>query len=252
MSGVNFSGGFSSSNDYSSLFASLNSGTKNSTAAPSNNLFADWASIQNGSYGKLTKAYYGKHSQSVDMDEDEVKTAVRTNNSLKAEHTDLRKAISDIRDAESVFTDKIKTKDANGNEVEDYDYDKIYKLLKSFADSYNGTLDKGVESDNKTILRNTLQMTHMTSTHSKLLSSVGITVGSDNKMTVSEADVKKASMTALKTLFVGMGSYAESIDNNASNIISAVDRDNNKLSNYTANGTFSSSASVGNIYDGSY
>lgn len=46
--------------DYSALFSSLNGGKSTGIGGGSYSL-ADYASIKNGSYGKLMKAYYGKN-----------------------------------------------------------------------------------------------------------------------------------------------------------------------------------------------
>ena len=51
--------------DYSMLFSSLSSNASAKTSGSINfygNFFADYASIKNGSYGKLLKAYYTKQS----------------------------------------------------------------------------------------------------------------------------------------------------------------------------------------------
>jgi len=250
MSGMNISG-LASSDSYSSLFDSLS--TSSSSSSGSSSLLTDWASIKNGSYGKLTKAYYtkGSGSQST-IDTDEAKTLIKSNSLLKSDVSGLRSSISDIMNSESLFTNKVTGKDSDGNETSDYDRDKITKALKSFVSAYNSVVESGSESDNTTILRNTLAMTTLTSKNSNLLDSVGITIGENNKLSVNEETLKKADISELKSLFSGYGSYVSSIDANASNIINAVNVENNKLSNYTSAGAYAQTGSVGNIYDGSY
>ena len=47
---------YNSNVDYSALFG----GTSNSSSLGGTNILSDYASIKNGSYGKLLKAYYAK------------------------------------------------------------------------------------------------------------------------------------------------------------------------------------------------
>ena len=240
-----------SSTDYSSLFNSLNTSSSSSTG--SSNLLADWASIKNGSYGKLTKAYYGSPSTSkASVDSEEAKKTIKANSSLKSDVSKLKSSISGLVDSKTLFTDKVSNKDENGNVTEDYDRDSISKAIKSFVNDYNSVINAGAESNNNTVLRNTLSMTTLTAKNSDLLADVGISIGEDNKLSVNEETLKTADISKLKSLFSGVGSYASSIDANATNIINAVNVENNKLSNYTSAGTYADTGAIGNIYDGTY
>lgn len=246
MAGIN---NISSSNDYSSLFASLS--TTDSSNSSSSSFLTDWASIKNGSYGKLTKAYYGKNN-APSIDKEEATKQIKTNTSLKGDASGLESAVNSLTSSKSLFEEKITKKDADGNEIEDYDYDKIYSMVKSFVDNYNSVIKAGADSDNKTILRNTLQMTKLTSSNSNVLSSIGITVGKDNTLSLDETAAKKANISGYKSLFASAGAYGDMIGVNASNIVKAVNAENNKLSNYTSDGTYSSTDYVGKLYDGNY
>ena len=248
MSSINFSN-LSSNNDYSSLFASMNANSSNNNVG-SGNLLSDWASIKNGSYGKLTKAYYRKNAADA-IDSDDAKKTVKSNNILKADADNLKAAVSEISGSSALF-EKVLTKDADGNEVEDYDRDKIVKALKKFVDGYNSVIKAGAESDNVTVLRNTMNMTSATSANEKMLSSIGITIGEGNKLSLDEEKVKSANVGSIKVMFSGNSSYADSIGVKASNILNAINVENNKLSNYTAKGAYSSAGATGKIYDGTY
>lgn len=250
MSSINFSnmGG----SDYSALFGSLSTNNNNSAAGTSN-LLADYASLKNGSYKKLAKAYYQKTEKGTSTEQkDEIKKEIKDNKVLQSGADALKETLDKMTDSKSLFNDKIETTDADGNKKLDYDYDKIKKSLKSFVEEYNKIIDKGAESDQKAVLRNTLNMTKMTSKNSNLLSRVGISIEEGNKLSFDEEEFKNAPITTLRTLFSGTGSYADSVAVMAKNISNAAAYENNKLSNYTANGTYSYNANVGNIYDGSY
>ncbi|MBR4169014.1 MAG: hypothetical protein IKR47_04745 [Lachnospiraceae bacterium] len=212
-------------NDYSSLFDSLY-GTSSSQNVSSMNFLSDWASVKNGSMAKLSKAYYAKNSEKAEKaDASEIKEAMQANNRIKSDAETLKKSVENIKDVDD---------------------------LKQFVEDYNAMIKSGGDSDNKSVLRNTLSMTQMVSKHSTLLGDLGITIGEDNKLTLDEETAGKADKSVWKSLFSGVGSLGDMIGAKASGIVNAVNTENNKLSNYTQSGTFAGTGSVGNIYDGSY
>ena len=248
------SGMSSGSTDYQALFGNL-SASASKSAPSSNNLLADYASIKNGSYAKIAKAYYGKTSGSkktAAATKEEAAATIKSNNSVKAAADSLKSSISALTDSKSLFTDKVETTDKDGKKTTDYDYEKIYQAVKSFVDDYNKVIKEGGESDNKSILRNTLSMVNATKKNSTLLSDVGVTINEDNTLSLDKDTIKKANIHDLRSMFSGMGSYAESLSSKASSISNKANYENNKLSNYTAGGTFSAADAVGNIYDSSY
>ena len=54
-------------------------------------------------------------------------------------------------------------------EVEDYDWDKITKAVKSFVEEYNDVVKEAGESNTKDVLRNASWMTGMTDKNSNML-----------------------------------------------------------------------------------
>lgn len=245
ISGINFG-----TNDYSELFDSLSN--TSSQKSSSSNFLADYASIKNGSYAKLTKAYYNKNSGSNAVAEEGVSDRVKSNTEVQTHADALKSSANSLVNSKTLFTKKVETKDNDGNTTTDYDYNKIYKVLKSFVDDYNSVIKAGGESDNNSVLRNTLSMTRMTKENKNLLEDVGITINDDNTLSIDEEAVKKANINDLKSLFGGVGSYADSIATKASNISYKAAYENNRLSNYTGSGAYSTVGSVGNIYDSSY
>ncbi len=236
--------------DYSELFDSLS--TKSSEGSSSSNFLADYASIKNGSYAKLTKAYYGKTSGSSTVTKEKATEKIKSNSEVKTNADALKSSSNALVESKTLFSNKVEKTDQDGNKTADYDYEKIYKALKSFVDDYNSVIKSGGESENNSVLRNTLSMTKMTKENKDLLGAVGITINEDNTLSVGEETVKKANMNDLKSLFSGVGSYAYSIATKASNISYRAAYENNKLNSYTASGAYLATDSVGNIYDGSY
>ena len=236
----------SSSSSYSDLFSSLTTSSSDSSSS----LLSDWASIKNGSYAKITKAYYAKEDSTSTVDSDEAKATIKANTTLKSDVTSTKTALEALS-ASSLY-EKVDKKDADGNVTTDYDWDKIGKKLQSFVDSYNEIIESSVDSDNNRILRNTLSMTNITKANSNLLSDIGITVNDDNTLSLDTDALKEANINDLKSLFLGSGSYADQIDSRASELVNQINIENNKLSNYTSAGTYVNVNAVGNIYDGTY
>lgn len=247
---ASISGIYSGTTDYSELFDSLS--TNSSENSSSSNFLADYASIKNGSYAKLAKAYYGKTSGSSTVTKEAAAEKIKSNSQVKTNADALKSSANALADSKTLFSNKVETTDKDGNKTTNYDYEKIYKALKAFVDDYNSVVESGGESENNSVLRNTLSMTKMTKENQKLLGAVGITIKEDNTLSIDEETVKKANMNDLKSLFSGVGSYADSIATKASSISYKAAYENNKLNSYTASGTYSATGSVGNIYDGSY
>lgn len=251
MAGINSLGMMSKLNTYSSLFGTSVS-NNTSTDDTSASLLSNWASIKNGSYGKLTKAYYNKNPEkAVAQFKDEANALLKKNNGT---NTDASKLVADVKaisDNKKLFNE-VKSTDAEGTVTTDYDRKAIGDAVKNFVKDYNAVLDSGVQSDNSTVLRNTLHMTNTTNVNSNLLSDVGINVGLDNKLSIDDEKLASADVSKLKTLFSGNASYASMVGANASNIMNAISYENNKLSNYTAGGSYEMLGMVGSLYDGTY
>lgn len=239
----------SSQVDYSSLFGAASTSSSSGTDS---SLLTDWASIKNGTYGKLTKAYYGKQDTKASSteSEDKIKETIKANSSIKSDSSSLRTAASAL--SKDSLYEKVEKKDADGNVTSDYDRDKIYKNLKSFADAYNSVIKSSVDSDNNRVLRNALSMTKNAKANANLLSDIGITINEDNTLSVDESKVKEANISDIKSLFKGAGSFADQIDSRASEIINQINYENNKLSNYTSAGAYDAAYIVGSNYDGNF
>ena len=223
---------YNSNVDYSALFG----GTSNSSSLGGTNILSDYASIKNGSYGKLLKAYYAK--------QDAEKTAGTGDTSqkltlMKTSADSLKKSADALNVSSLWEKKKIKKKDektGEETEVEDYDWDAITKKVKSFIDDYNDVVKEAGESNTKDVLRNASWMTGMTDKTSHLLSKIGITIGKGNKLELDEDELKKADISSLKTVFTGYNSFAGKTAQKAACISNAANR---ASATYTNNGTYS-------------
>lgn len=242
--------------DVSYLFSSLGSGA---SGVANSNFLSDYASIKNGSYAKLMKAYYSECAS------DSVKSVVKNNKTASAAMTseetkayarvqttsDALKESADALLGKSLFekTD-IVTTDENGVEatVKGYDTEEIYKALNSFVTSYNSVISAAGETDNSTVARRVANMTNETAANQKALSNIGVSVNKDGTLSLDKDAFMQADMAKVKSLFSGAGSYGYQVSAQASLINYAADNAITRGSSYGGNGSYSYNFSNGNLF----
>ena len=156
----------------------------------------------------------------------------------------LKKSADALNDSSLWGKKKIKKKDEKTGkeiEVEDYDWDKITKAVKSFVEDYNDVVKEAGESNTKDVLRNASWMTGMTDKNSNMLAKIGITIGKGNKLELDEDALKQADISSLKTVFTGYNSFVSKISQKATGISNAANR---ASATYTNNGTYSKTDSL--------
>lgn len=241
--------------NYSYLFSGLSS----SNGSANMNFLSDYASIKNGSYGKLMKAYYGKNSSSVSS-----LVNSKTNSTSSEETKSLAKVQSstdDLKESadallatgkDSLFNKKEITKtaeDGTKTTTTGYDTDAIYKAVSTFVTNYNSVLDSMDDINSTSILGKATSMVTATAANSKLLSAVGITINKDNSLSIDKDTFAKADMSTVKSLFNGNGSYAYRVSAQASLINFAADNEAAKANTYGSNGTYNKTNSSGNLFN---
>lgn len=233
--------------DMTALFSSL-SGGKNpgSFSVSGASILSDYASIKNGSYGKLVKSYYAKKNSRVEAeDKSEKQTNAAVDKKVAANATSLAAASSALSDSKSLYMKK-DIKDQDGNVKHDYDWDQISRKVSDFVSAYNDTVKKAAASDTNGVLSSTLNMVKSTAANSSMLSSVGITIKDDNTLSLDTDKLKKADMSDIKSVFSGVGSYGYNVGSSAQTIAS---RANNVSSLYGSDLKYSAAASVSGIMD---
>ncbi len=202
---------------------------------------ADYASIKNGSYKKLMKAYYKQ--------EEEEKAAAAGGDSktrltsIKATADELKSSAEALQ-KEDLWQKKTftKTDEETGEETtyEDYDWEAITNAVKKFTDAYNSMVEGAGNSDTKNVLMNTSWMTKMTASNAKLLAKAGIEIGKDNKLSVDEETLKK-NLSTTKFIFKGYNSFADKVATKAGGISdSAARAAADKASAYDKHGAYTS------------
>lgn len=243
--------------DVSYLFSGLNNNNTTSSILGSDFL-SQYASIKNGSYSKLMKAYFSECAS------DEVKSLADKDVSATEDAKSYAKvqstsdALKESADAllesgeESLFAMKeIAVTDENGVETkkEGYDTESIYKAVSSFVTNYNATVRAAGDSGNDSLINKAENMANRTISNLKQLSSVGISMSESGVLSIDRETFMDANMSTVKGLFQGVGSYGYNISAQASLMNYAAQHAANSGSSYNAAGKYSSSFSSGNLFE---
>lgn len=248
------------SNYFMNLFGSTSSNS--STNFFSNINIGEYSSITSGAYGKLLRSYYSKvgtdqesssaasqilNSNSSTFTNSTSTATTVTSNEAKAvkEETDALKesaqALTTTGD-KSLFNKKeVTTTDETTGEKStsmQYDKDKIVSAVKSFVADYNSTLDSVDDLSNSNVSRTASYMTKQTGIYEKSLEKVGITVGTDNTLSVDEDKLKSADMNMVKSLFNGSYSFASQTSQKASQLQQATATAANNSYLYNSTGSY--------------
>ncbi|MBQ3545884.1 MAG: hypothetical protein IJA34_13025 [Lachnospiraceae bacterium] len=244
-------------NSVSTLFSSVS--TKNNSMSGLTSMMSDYYSIRSGSYKKLLNAYYnayGDEKSDSKSDKNKIssnlvsKDSATKLSSIKSESSKLSNVATDLvaTGKDSIFK-KVESVDKDGKKIESYDTNKIYEAVNKFVNSYNQTIDEAEGSNVRTISNSRDNMITRTKYNEKLLKSVGITVNSDNSLSINEKDFKSANMSTVKSLFNTVGSYGYSVATQASSMNASASYEATKANTYTSNGLYSASYTSGSLYN---
>ena len=157
--------------NYSFLFSGLSSSASN---ALSGNWLADYASIKNGSYGKLMKAYYGKENTASKTAASDITKKDTTKETAKKALAKVETATDALKESadtllatgkNDLFAQKdITTKDENGIETttKGYDTSAIYNAVNSFVKNYNSVMAAVDDVSDTTVNNRTVSLGNTT------------------------------------------------------------------------------------------
>lgn len=195
------------SNIYSSL---LGGGTAGGTGAST--LLSDYASIKNGSYGKMMKSYYAKQ-KAIEEEDDEAAA---------------KKKSKTTKDAASASAAKKFYDTASGMSSLNYsadNIDELYDKVSAFVKDYNSMMKNASKSKNASVQAQADALNDYTYQNYKLFAKVGITMNADRTLSIDEDTLKKVNektgatnVPTLTTLFKGIGSFADKAADRASKI----------------------------------
>lgn len=202
-------------NSIGALFSGLNTNT-NTTSSVNNGLLGinltDYASIQNGSYGKLVKSYYA-------MDDKEDKKSNSKNDtddtdatlkSIKTDAASLRDSAADLYTNKALFE-----KNRNG----EYDMEAIYKKVSAFVEDYNSMIASVGSAETDSIAKAGANLVNATSNNIDMLAKLGISIsGSDFTLSINKEKFMDANIADIKSMFSGVGSFAYQVGAKASRL----------------------------------
>lgn len=198
----------SNKQDYSYLFQSLSS---SSGGMGNLNFLSDYASIRNGSYGKLLKTYYAKkqdsgtegsskQSRSGDVLDRilEQKKNPKVSKDVQEANANLTTGLSTMRTSVSALQNsQTYTDTANGRSAED----KVASAVKDYVSDYNNVLKaaRGSTLTNKTAY--VANMMSSTAANADKLSEIGVTVNRDGTLSLSTEKLKETDISKVQELF---------------------------------------------------
>ena len=210
--------------DYTSLFNSLPK-TSESSGGGLTNLATEFNSIRSGSYGKLLSAYYKKMNGG-DSATEAIRKETANRQLVGGNASSLKSAAKTLSKMD--FSD---TSDASK--------EKSLKSVKDFISAYNSVIDTADDVNSKSILRNAVWMTNITSKSAGLLNELGISVGKDNKLTLDETKWANANNSTKTALFNGRQGFAEKMVYKASQMTnSSAEKASFTASAYKDNGDY--------------
>lgn len=247
--------------DTSFLFQSLSGGNSNL------NFLSDYMSIKNGSYGKLMKAYYAKDGASKEVSSiadskknsssksiSTAKDSAQTLSSIESAADGLKDSADKLltKGSKSVFNKvDVESKDEYGfaKTTKEYDTNAIYSAVSDFVSDYNKLVKEAGSAESSSIGSKLQTMTGLSKANENMLSKVGITINSDNTLSIDEEAFKKADMGTVKSLFNENGSYGYRVSAQASLIDYTAQKEASKANTYNSSGSYSSAYSTGSLYD---
>ena len=242
-------------NDYSYLFNSLSSSNNSSSNLFSSINFTDYASIKNGSYGKLLKAYYAESNESTSKT-DTLSNITNPqyfyeNKSTKAEEENRKQNLTDIeKTAKEVTSSAVALMERGGKSVfKNNNMEEVYSAVSEFTKDYNALMDKVEKSDSKEVKNAVGKLTDVLEGYESQLKDMGITIGKDNKLAVDKDTFLKADMEDVKELFNGQSSLSYLASTRATSLSNVAYNQSNTANLYTMKGIYAPQ-STGSIING--
>lgn len=139
-----------------------------------------------------------------------------------------------------------KTRDLDGNQT--FDRDKVRAELDKFVGLYNSTLDSAKSSGVSGVISNLATMQQKTSMNAYSLQQIGVSIGSDGKLSFNKDTFAKAGENTIEK---NLTDYASSIEANARLLNYYSTTQNGAASSYSANGAYNTNSAdiVSQLYD---
>ena len=240
--------GIYDSGSLNTLFSSLGTTGNSNTSTYAGNMgidLSDYASIKNGSYGKLIKSYYamedgeGAKKANSKNDTDDTDTTLAN---IKRTSADLKNSSADLYASKELF---------KKNEDGEYDMEAIYEKVSAFIEDYNSVIESTGSAETDSIAKAGANMVNATSNNIEMLAKLGISIsGSDFTLSIDKEDFMEANIADIKTMFSGIGSFAYQVTAKAAMVASQAETEAAKANTYTDGATYSNNYNTGTIFNG--
>lgn len=131
------------------------------------------------------------------------------------------------------------TNNANGDAV--FNRDGVKTELGKFVEFYNKTIEAAKKSGVSGVNSNLTTLLQKTAQYTKSLSEMGITVGSEGKLSLNKSVFDNAAEDKIKT---NLTSYASAIETNARLVNYYSTTQNNSTSGYSATGSYTNTSDI--------
>ncbi len=229
--------------NYSSLFNNLST-SKSSSASTNLSWLSDYASLKNGSYSKLMKAYYAGEDSKIKSDSSstDILKKIKAQDSAATVSEDAKTYNTVAADADALkeSVDKIQKTDLT-------DKDKGYAAVKDFVDSYNTLVTSASKVEDKSIANRLDSMANNAKVYEKSLNAIGISIEKDGTLKLNEDTYRAADSGKAESLFASRGSFGYSTSVSAGMIQANAKYAASSASTYSASGTKNSTS--GTMFD---
>ncbi len=217
---------------YSSLLGGAGS---NGSDLAASSLLSDYASIKNGSYGKLMKSYYAKATEEEES----------ASSSKKAEKK------KDEVSASSASTAYKSAEKLSNMEITSENKEEVYDALSAFVKDYNSMIKNAGKSEIASVKKQADSLNDAMYTNFELFAKVGITLNEDRTLSINKDNFMKGdNVSTIKALFSGIGSFADKVATKASQIYRyASDGKAMTAKSYTSNGTYNTTNTADSTID---
>ena len=199
------------SSRYTALYSKLNSSAKSNLSSSSSSSSSTSSSTSNDLLSLMKKVDEVRSQKYQKSMLAEYKKAFSGDQTGTAEsETSLATTANEL--------DKSATALASGDKTLYSDSTKLSDSVQSFVDDYNSTIDALKGSDSIDALRKGVYMTNTAKAYSRSLSKIGISVGSDNKLSLNKDTLAAADTNTVKSLLSGNYSFTNKTADKAGSI----------------------------------
>ena len=193
-----------------SLFGGSNSYNAGSFFTAAN--FGDLALIKSGVYTKMMRSYISTLEGSDDKESKKYLNSVSEKISKLSEKP-ATTATDEANKALSTIKSAAKTLEGSANDLIRMDFDEstredLYDAAKTFVNSYNSLVKSAADTDNVSLTKSVGWMKDDIKAREKMFAKIGVTIGTDGKLSIDEEKFNAANLSDIKSLLQGSGSIA--------------------------------------------